>query len=294
LREQYRAGDEFGRYRLEQLLGAGGFGAVWRALDTSNGQIVALKLLSGAYSGPDAMRLRAEVELLAASAASSSPHVVRVLGGGPAPVPHVVMEYVQGEDLAALLRREGALPPARVVEIGRAVADALRALGEAGIIHRDLKPANVMIDSSGVIKLADFGIAKIVGYETVTATGQVLLSTAYSAPEVWEGKPSARSDLYALGALLYECLTGRTPFVGTTAELFRQHAFNPPDMDALPSNTPAGLRELIERSLEKTPELRPPDAAACLELLERADGGAEPSHFGDWTAVSPPPTPPGD
>src|SRR5205823_5258505 len=157
--------------------------------------------------------MRAEVETLAAAAAGRSEHVVRVLGGGSEPTPYIVMEYVEGSDLSALLKDGGRLSSEKTIDIGIGVSLALAALNEAGIVHRDIKPANVMVDSKGVVKLADFGIAKIVGYETVTMTGQVALTMAYAAPEVWDddspfGRPSHRSDLYALGILLFQCLTG--------------------------------------------------------------------------------------
>ena len=114
-------GSELGGYRLESLLGSGGFGSVWRAEEMETGETVALKLLTGAYSQGDAARLRADVELLAASASSSSPHVVRVLGGAAEPTPYVVMEYVDGEDLATRLQRLGRLSVSETIGVGRAV-----------------------------------------------------------------------------------------------------------------------------------------------------------------------------
>jgi serine/threonine-protein kinase len=187
--------------------------------------------------------MRAEIELLAASAASRSRHVVHVLGGGAEPVPHIVMEYVEGDDLSARLKREGKLSAGQTIEIGLAISDALGALNEAGIIHRDIKPANVMTDRDGVIKLADFGIAKIVGYETMTMTGQAAMTMAYAAPEIWDdgsafGRPSHKSDLYAMGVLLYQCLTGDTPFRGNYGALYKAHLERTPDIKALPPETP--------------------------------------------------------
>jgi serine/threonine-protein kinase len=299
--ENLQAGSQVGQYILEARLGGGSFGAVWRARHTSSGQLVAIKLLTGILSSRDRAGLRAEVELLAATASSRSPHVVRVLDGGIDPIPYVVMEYIQGTDLAALLRECGKLPLQESIEVGLAVADALCALNQAGIIHRDVKPANVMLDQKGTIKLADFGIAKIVGYETITMAGQLPMTMAYAAPEVWEGSASHQSDLYALGILLFQCLTGTPPFVGNYAALYRQHTSTPPDLDVLSPDTPPSLRELVRLCLEKDPDARPKDAA-CLQLLHQAEEElaeaavppalTEPTRFGPWLRQEPHPTQP--
>ena len=296
------AGSELDGYRLESLLGSGGFGSVWRATELDSGETVALKLLTGSYSQGDVARLRADVELLAASASSSSPHVVRVLGGSADLTPYVIMEFVDGEDLATRLQRLGRLSVSETIGVGRAVANALRALRDAEIIHRDVKPANVMIDSHGTVKLADFGIAKIVGFETITVTGQMPMSIAYSAPEVWDGRPSHQSDLYALGILLYQCLTGVPPFVGTHAEVYGKHLNEQPAIAALTDETPRALVELISLCLEKEPKRRPADASACLQLLdealaelERPEGdpqSAMPTRLGRYEVVSPHPSRP--
>jgi hypothetical protein len=297
-----QVGTRIGSYTLESYLGGGSFGAVWRGRSES-GERVAIKLLTGVLSSADTARMRAEVEMLAASAvASSSLHVVKVIDGGSEPLPHIVMEYIDGMDVASLLGDGGSLPISRTIDVGVALMDALRALNEAGILHRDIKPANVMIDSAGVIKLADFGIAKIVGYESITMTGQAAMTMAYAAPEIWDedsafGRPSHRSDLYAAGIVLYQCLTGVTPFKGNYGALYKAHAERPPDLALLPSETPPSLRSLIERCLEKRQADRPNNAAECLLILRRAyvemreRSGAlqegEPSHFGPWRREAP-------
>jgi serine/threonine protein kinase len=299
---EIQMGSEVGGYRLEVLLGGGGFGSVWRARSVTSGQVVAVKVLTGAYATGDMARQRAEIELLAGAATASSPNVVRVYGGGVEPVPYVVMEFVDGTDLATLLRQHGAVSVSEALRIGTGIASALAALHEGGIIHRDVKPANVMVDKSGQVKLTDFGIAKIVGYDSVTATGQMPMSMAYAAPEVWEGRPSHRSDLYALGIVIYQCLVGDPPFTGTFAEIYRKHLTDTPSLDRLPAETPPALRDLLLSCMSKLPDARPTDAGVCLdalriatEQLAEADAtvasvtpttASGPSSFGPWTRLT--------
>jgi len=289
-------GSRVGDYILERKLGGGSFGAVWLARHAEDGSTVAIKLLTGAQATDDRAAVRAEVELLAASASSRSRHVVRVLGGGVEPVPYIVMEYVEGRDLSQVLAERGTLPPAEVVPLAVAIADALQALMEAGIIHRDVKPANVLIDNDGTAKLADFGIAKIVGMDTVTMTGQLPMTMAYAAPEVWDGHVSHQSDLYALGAVLYQCLAGAPPFSGNYGALYKAHATEMPDFDRLPAETPPTLCLLITRCLEKAQTDRPADADVVLGFLHRAAAELtapptpDPTHFGPWRRRAPHPT----
>ena len=292
-----KEGSKVGKYVLETYLGGGSFGAVWRCHDETTGDIAAIKLLTGALSSSETAAMRAEVEMLAAFAASRSVHVVNIIGGGPEPIPHVVMEYIEGTDFQTLLKDGSGLTQEQTIEAGIAIADALRALNEAGIIHRDIKPANVMLDKRGVIKLTDFGIAKIVGYETMTMTGQAAMTMAYAAPEIWDegsafGRPSHKSDLYAVGVLLFQCLTGQTPFRGNYGALYKAHTERPPDIRALPAATPPSMRALIAACLQKKQEDRPANAEAALLLLERAQvelqerNGQIPEHepakFGPW------------
>ncbi len=292
-------GASFGEYILERRLGGGGFGDVWLSRSAA-GAPVALKVLTGQYQSSEVAGLRAEIELLAAAASSRSNHIVRVLGGGSEPAPYVVMEYIEGEDLAREIARRGALPLDEVLRIGEGIADALATLQRAGIIHRDIKPANVITDTHGVVKLTDFGIAKIVGVDSATATGQISLSMAYAAPEVWDGKATQLSDHYAFGALLYQCVTGRAVFSGNYAEIYRHHLQTPPDLDALPAETPLALRDMIGDCLAKEPEQRPQNATLLLAAIEAArhelngDAAAtvfvtrvvEPKRLGPWLIES--------
>jgi serine/threonine protein kinase/LysM repeat protein len=293
-------GGRFGNYTLELRLGGGGFGSVWRAKDTTSGETVALKILVGKFSSGDVGRIRSEVELLAAAASADSPHVVRVLGGGTEPSPHVVMEFIEGHDLEQELDQRTKLPQDETLRIVRAVAEALGVLERAGIIHRDVKPANVMLADDGTIKLTDFGIAKIAGYESVTATGQLPLSAAYAAPEVWGGEATYQSDFYALGAVAFQCLTGSRPFAGTFVQLYEFHKTRPPDWALLPGETVPALRQLMVSCLAKEPAERPANSAALLSLVGEAeaelaqhtpDGGKtvaghEPRALGPWLIES--------
>jgi serine/threonine protein kinase len=286
-------GDQFGRYRLEERLGAGGMAEVWRAVEIDTGRVVALKRFAGTLASAEAERLRADVELLAAHALGGHPNVVEVYGGGSEPAPHVVMEYLDGGDLGRELANAGRLSIERTMRVGMAVASALAAAADAGIIHGDLKPSNVLLGTDGAIKLADFNVARVVGYSGASLTGALMFSFAYAAPEVWDGKPSGASDLYALGCVLYECLTGSPPFTGSYAEVFRAHMERSPDLAALPDDTPAALRSLIGVLLAKVAAERPSDAhrvevrlTAILSDVDAHSKAKLPTAFGPWEIES--------
>jgi uncharacterized RDD family membrane protein YckC len=297
--ERFEKGDTVGSYLLDDFLGGGGFAEVWRARHTTTGQVVALKLLTRAQLDDQAINMRAEIELLAGTAAQGTPHLVRVLDGGVSPVPFVVMEMVRGSDLGVELRRGGRLSQHETLRVGLAVAEALAALHSVGIIHRDVKPANVLLDATGTIKLADFGIAKIVGYDSLTMTGQGPFSPYYAAPEAWGGHATTQSDLYSFGAMLHECLGGVPPFTGSLVELLVAHREHEPNMSALPDDTVPALMRLIHDCMEKDPALRPATAADCLAELRRAEqelqarerpaGLQVPAALGPWRIEAPHP-----
>ncbi|HXH22168.1 MAG TPA: protein kinase [Dehalococcoidia bacterium] len=291
---ELREGDSIGPYVLERAIDRGAFGRVWRGTDTTTGRTVAVKVLASS-ADEEHVRARTDLERLAAAAARDSRHIVRVVGGGHEPVPHIVMEFVAGTNLRDELAARGALPQEEVIRIGLEIADALRALHRVRIVHRDVKPANILLDEKGEVRLTDFGIAKILGYdETVTLTQQNLLSAPYAAPEVWEGAPNPSSDLYAFGAVLFEMLSGRPPFQGDLMELFRQHRSDEPDLSVLPANVAPSLKELVYQCLRKVPGERPEGAEACIRLLERAreELKPEPEQFGPWVRVEPHPEQP--
>ena len=260
------------RFRIVAAAGRGGMGEVYRAEDLRLRQPVALKFLPQTHaSDRDRMeRLLQEVRLAREVA---HPNVCRVYDfietDGE---PFVVMEYVDGESLAALLQRVGRLPQERTVALAHDIVRGLAAVHERGILHRDLKPENVMVDGRGHARLMDFGVASSSGE---TRREAVLMGTpAYVAPEqFYGGPPSSRTDVYALGVLLYELLTGRLPFGGTTLdELFRRKADEePPPLSSVVSGIEPALETLVMRCLDRDPAARPASARAVAEALPGGD-----------------------
>jgi serine/threonine-protein kinase len=260
-----------GRYRVIGLLGRGGMGEVYRADDLLLAQEVALKFLPPELShDPDRLaRFRAEVRT---AREVSHPNVCRVYDIADIAGEHCLsMEYVDGEDLASLLRRIGRLPQDKGVEIARQLCAGLAAAHDRGVLHRDLKPANVMIDGRGQVRLADFGLAGAVDPD---APVDLAGTPAYMAPEQFLGKPaSVQSDIYALGLVLYEMFTGKPVVSGATvAELARQHReLRPSSMSGLVAELDPAIDRTIQRCLEKDPADRPASALAVSAALPGGD-----------------------
>jgi hypothetical protein len=259
------------RYRVVALAGRGGMGEVYRAEDLKLSQIVAIKFLPAALSKDAGALARFHSEVRIARQVSH-PNVCRVFDIGDADgIPFLTMEYVDGEDLASLVRRIGRLSSDKAIEIARQVCAGLAAAHERGVIHRDLKPANLMLDSAGKIRITDFGLAAIAA--SLDATDVKAGTPAYMAPEQLEGKEvTARSDLYSLGLVLYEVLTGKRAFNATTLpELIKQRESSVP---ANPSTLVRDLDPLVERvilrCLEKDPAQRP---ASALQVAAALPGG---------------------
>jgi predicted Ser/Thr protein kinase len=261
-----------GRYRIVGPLGRGGMGEVYRADDLRLGQPVALKFLpERLQDDPDRQeRLFAEVRL---ARQVSHPAVCRVYDVGEADgQPFLSMEYVDGEDLASLLRRIGRLPSDKALEIARQLCAGLAAAHDRGVLHRDLKPENVMLDGRGKVRITDFGLAGLA--ETLRGEDVRSGTPAYMAPEQLSGREATvRSDVYALGLVLYELFTGRRTFGGKSAvELARQHQEEDP---ARPSTLIDDIDPAVERAilrcLEKDPRLRPASALSVAAALPGGD-----------------------
>ncbi len=260
------------RYRIIGRLGRGGMGEVYRADDLTLGQPVALKFLPPAATQDSGFieRFRAEVRN---ARGVSHPNVCRVYDIGEVDgQPFISMEYVDGEDLATLLKRIGRLPGAKALEIARQLCAGLAAAHDKNVLHRDLKPANIMIDGQGRARITDFGLA--VRSEEAATDGQIVGTPAYMAPEQLAGKgATAKSDIYALGLVFYEIFTGRKAFeASTVAELRRKHAEEQPASPSSHiSDVDPAVERVILRCLEKDPRQRPASALAIAAALPGGD-----------------------
>jgi serine/threonine-protein kinase len=268
------------RYRLDELIGRGGMASVWRATDTVLGRDVAVKRLhSGLLADEEhAERFRREAILVARL---SHPNLVHLLDRGEdAHGPYLVMELVEGENLKTRVRREGALPPAEAARICAQVGRALAYAQAQGVVHRDIKAQNVLLTADGAVKLADFGIARSLdadGQPGITRTDMLIGSADYLSPEQADGRPvDARTDVYSLGIVLYECLTGQLPFRGDGfVAVAMKHCSEPmPDPRKANPVVPAWLAAVTMRATAKEPSHRYPDAAGMVAALEAGPDGA--------------------
>jgi Protein kinase domain/zinc-ribbon domain len=259
------------RYRIVALAGRGGMGEVYRAEDLKLVQVVAIKFLPAGLSQDAGALARFHSEVRIARQVSH-PNVCRVFDIGDADgVPFLTMEYVDGEDLASLIRRIGRLSPDKAIEIARQACAGLAAAHEHGVIHRDLKPANLMLDGSGKIRITDFGLASIAA--AMDASDVKAGTPAYMAPEQLEGKEvTVKSDLYSLGLVLYEILTGKRVYDGATLpELMRQRERTVPSSPStLVRDLDPAVERVILRCLEIDPARRP---ASALQVAAALPGG---------------------
>jgi len=267
-----------GRYRIVARVGHGGMGEVYRADDLKVGQPVALKFLPPELERDDAARERLLGEVRLARTISH-PNVCRVYdfgelpGAGSTPArAFLTMEYIDGEDLASLLRRIGRLPAAKALEVARQLCAGLSAAHDKSVLHRDLKPANIMIDGRGQARIADFGIAVEATPDAAAADDSGTL--AYMAPERFAGKPATvQSDLYALGLILYETYTGKSAFAATTqGEWRRAHTDSAPsNPSAIVADIEPAVERAILRCLAKEPAKRPESASQVAAALPGGD-----------------------
>jgi serine/threonine-protein kinase len=285
-----RLGTRFGSYELQELIGLGGMGEVYRAYDTARERMVALKVLRTDMAADPSYRDRFRRESRIA-ARLQEPHVIPVHDFGEIDgVLYIDMRLVEGASVKDELRVNGALPQARAVSIITQVAAALDAAHANGLVHRDIKPENVLLTPDDFAYLVDFGIAYGGGEATVTKTGMIIGSCAYMATERLSGKPGGpASDVYSLTCLLYECLTGRAPFeAADLRQVMSAHMFSPPPR---PSLTRHGVNpafdDVIARGMAKNPADRYPSAGE----LARAAGAALSGQAPVVARPGPPPPP---
>jgi hypothetical protein len=279
------------RYELERVLGQGGMARVYRGIDRTLDRPVAIKVLAEPYDRDRGFvqRFRREAQ---AAARLNHPNIVSVHDSGSDGGTHfIVMELVEGESLGTRLRREGPLAPVEATRIGAAITRALAVAHERGVIHRDMKPSNVMLTEGGGVKVLDFGIAHASGAEEITRSGLVLGSALYLSPEQAQGASGdERSDLYGLGCVLYQMLTGRPPFVADDpiASLY-QHVNERPAPPSSIRPVPEELERVVLRCLEKGPSRR---FASAIELESAPLAASEPSSTMPLSPVAGEPTVP--
>ena len=259
----------YGRFRIDGTLGRGGMAVVYLAHDTELGRPVAVKVLADHGMEDHSFRARFAREARIA-AGLTHPNVVQVFDvGEEAGRPFIVMEYVEGETLGDELRRERRLPPERVIDVARQCCAGLACAHAAGLVHRDIKPQNLLVTADGAVKIADFGVAHALDQTRLTLTGSIVGTARYLAPEqTVSTRVTGAADVYALGVVMYELLTGRPPHPGDSLpELVlakRRESAKPPR--ALRPEIPAQLDAAVVSCLAAAPERRP-TAAGLAEAL---------------------------
>ncbi|HEV8044675.1 MAG TPA: protein kinase, partial [Rubrobacter sp.] len=263
-----------GRYRVQSTLGTGGMAIVYKAEDAILGRCVALKTLHRRYAEDVSFRSRFKQEARV-MASLDHENIVKVYDiSQEGEVPFIVAEYVEGQDVGSVLREE---PEGRLGErFTRGVAgqllEALDYAHRRGVVHRDIKPSNILLTREGTVKVADFGIARLVEEEEAGEPGEIIGSARYMSPEQLRGdETTPRSDLYSVGIILYHFLTGRPPFSGDTRSVARQQVHkDPPSPGMLNKEITPALEAVILKALAKNPEDRYPSASAMLEDLRRS------------------------
>jgi len=272
---EIRIGSDFVGYRIDELIGRGGMGVVYRAYDLRLKRMVALKLMAPELALDQRFRERfsREAEL---AMSLEHPNVVPIHDAGDIDGRlYLAMRYVEGTDLRALLHAEGALDQARALAICSQVANALDAAHANGLVHRDVKPSNVLLDASEHVYLADFGLTRRLDEQGGPAgEGRSVGTPAYLAPEQIEGgQVDGRADVYALGCLLYECLTGEAPFAGSRLAVAWAHLEEEaPSAKARRPELPEAIDAVIRRAMAKEPDARYPTCAALITAAEEALG----------------------
>lgn len=287
-------GQELDHYRIESAVADSGMASIYRAIDMRDGRQVAIKIPHMALEQDPvrADRFRREEQI---GSTLNHPNVMKIYADDHRSGTYMVMEWCEGRLLRQILTEEGKLAPERAIKITLGILRALDYIHNHGVVHRDLKPENIMVDDQDNIKLIDFGIASIEGAKRLTYTGytQALGTPDYIAPEQVKGKRGdARSDLYAVGIMLYEMLSGKTPFSGPSPlAVMNDRLINhplPPRV-AEPSITPQ-LQEVLYRAIEREPKNRYPSAHAFALDLEHLDqvGVADRTELNQWKKSGPP------
>lgn len=279
-----------GRYRLGEVLGRGGMGTVWRAVDETLGRTVAVKELRFPTSIDEDEKRRLITRTLREAKA-----IARIRNNGAVTVydvvdeddrPWIVMELIEGKSLAEVVREDGILTPKRAAEVGLAVLDVLRSAHREGILHRDVKPSNVLISEDGRVVLTDFGIAQVEGDPSVTSTGMLVGAPSYISPERARGKkPGPAADLWSLGGLIYASVEGCPPYdKGSAIATLTAVMTEPLD----PPKNAGALEEVIYGLLAKDPALRLDDAGAralLQDVIDTPDSSELPEPAADATRV---------
>jgi serine/threonine-protein kinase len=265
-------GTRIRNYEVVEQIARGGMATIYKARDVLHDQVVALKVLPPelGFSDEFLSRFQREVETLKHL---RHPNIVQLYDVGRTEnLRYFCMEYVPGGSVEQLVNRRGKLETNQAIDIAMQVTEALRYAHQRGVIHRDIKPANLLLEESGRTKVTDFGIAKVADATQMTLTGGIVGTVEYLAPEQVEGRRvGPRTDVYSLGVSLYQMVTGRLPFIGSTpTEILQKHRFNLPESPReLNPEVPQRLSELIEQMLQKEPDRRPESMQVVKRELER-------------------------
>jgi len=264
--------ERIGRYAIERRLGQGGMAVVYKGRDPETGQVAAVKVLPQQMAADPVFLQRFKREIITLQRLDH-PNIVRIYDHGRTDGSYYyAMEFVDGTSLAAVLEKKHKMDPLEVIRIARECAEALEHSHSRGVVHRDIKPANIILTREGGVKLTDFGIAKVLDATRMTATQGVLGTVEYMSPEQSQGRHvDARSDLYSLGVVMYQCLTAHLPITGTNPSevvvKLRTHQVESPA--AWVPELPKNLAELVMRLLEKDPAKRVESARELLRELDR-------------------------
>lgn len=277
------------RFEIDSLIARGGMATVYKGTDLTLGRTVAIKVLSEELASDPSFVARFRLEAQAA-ASLAHPNIVAVYDtGSDGDIHYIVMEYLEGRTLHQILSEDGPLPPEQAAAIGAEVAHALAEAHEKGIVHRDVKPGNIMIGRTGMAKVMDFGIAKAATAGALTQVGSILGTVAYLSPEQARGdKVDGRSDIYSLGALLYQMVTGKLPLRGDTyVEMVQKlNSEDPSPPSSLNPAVPASLDAVVMKAMSKDPDDRYQTGTELAEDLIAVSRGAPAEETAAYAAVA--------